>query len=60
MVLVEENPADESGSDKGAFTVTDGTEILRQQDGELLPGTFEDLQVGQPVIATYTGPVAEL
>ena len=29
-VLVEENPTDEWGSAKGAFTITDETEILRQ------------------------------
>ena len=26
---------------------------------ELVPVTFEDLRVGQPVAATYMGPVAE-
>ncbi len=58
-VLVEENPADESGSAKGYFTVTGETEILRQQDGTLVPATFEELQVGQPVAATYSGPILE-
>ena len=59
VVLVEENPADESGSAKGAFTVTDGTQILSQQGGEQVPAAFEDLAVGQLVEATYAGPVAE-
>ena len=59
VVLVEEDPADESGSAKGAFTVTDETEILRQQGNEQVPATFDDLQVGQLVAAEYTGPVAE-
>ena len=59
VVLVEENPADQSGSAKGAFTVTDETEILKQQGAEQVPATFEDLQVGQLVEATYAGPVAE-
>jgi hypothetical protein len=57
-VLVEENPADESGSAKGAFTVTGETEIFRSGDLQV-PASFDDLRVGQPVIATYTGPVAE-
>ena len=59
VVLVEENPADESGSDKGAFTVTGETEILRQQGGALVPATFEELRVGQVVTAEYTGPILE-
>ncbi len=59
VVLVEENPDDEAGSAKGYFTVTGETEILRQQDGALVPATFEDLQVGQPVVATYSGPILE-
>ncbi len=58
-VLVEENPTDEWGSAKGAFTITDETEILRQQGDEQVPATFDDLQVGQLVVATYVGPVAE-
>lgn len=59
VVLVEENPADESGSNKGAFTVTGETQILRDEGGELVPAAFEDLQVGELVAATYTGPVDE-
>ncbi|CAA9423475.1 MAG: hypothetical protein AVDCRST_MAG80-93 [uncultured Rubrobacteraceae bacterium] len=59
VVLVEEDPTDESGSPKGAFTVTGETDILRQQDGEQVPATFEDLRLGQLVEAEYSGPVAE-
>jgi hypothetical protein len=59
VVLVEENPADESGSAKGVFTVTGDTEILKQQGGEQVSGTLDDLQVGQTVLATYAGPVGE-
>jgi hypothetical protein len=58
-VLVEENPADESRSSKGVFTVTGETQILRDEGGELAPAAFSDLQVGQLVVATYAGPVAE-
>jgi hypothetical protein len=58
-VLVEENPADESGSAKGVFTVTGETEIFRRSGDLQVPASFDDLRVGQPVIATYTGPVAE-
>ena len=59
VVLVEEDPAAESGSAKGAFTVTDETEILRQEGDGLVPATFDDLRVGQLVAAEYAGPVAE-
>ena len=58
-VLVEENPADESGSAKGAFTVTGETDIFRRSGDLQVPASFDDLRVGQPVIATYRGPVAE-
>jgi hypothetical protein len=59
VVLIGKVSSDEWGSDKGAFTVTKETAILRQQGDELVPGTFDDLQVGQYVVATYAGPVAE-
>ena len=59
VVLVEEDPSDESGSAKGEFAVDDETEILEQQNGNLAPVAFEELRVGQMVEATYSGPVAE-
>ena len=59
VVLVEENPSEESGSAKGEFAVTGETEILEQRGQDLAPVSFEDLRVGQMVEATYTGPVAE-
>ena len=57
VVLVEEDPSDESGSAKGEFAVTGETEILDQRGGG--PAAFEELRVGQLVEATYSGPVAE-
>src|SRR3712207_6236188 len=59
VVLVEEDPSDESGSAKGEFAVDGETEILEQRDGSLAPVAFEELRVGQVVEATYSGPVAE-
>ena len=59
VVLVEEDPSDKWGSDKGKFTVTNETEILERQGGKLTPASFEVLRVGQLVEATYAGPVAE-
>ena len=59
VVLVEEDPSDESGSAKGEFAVDGETEILERRDGDLAPVAFEDLRIGQVVQATYSGPVAE-
>jgi hypothetical protein len=63
-VLVEEDPQDPvlggAGSNKGYFTVTGETEILRLVGGDAVaPATFEDLEVGQLVSATYSGPILE-
>ena len=59
VVLVEEDPASQSGLAKGQFAVTDETEILQQRGEDLVPVPFEKLRVGQKVEATYAGPVAE-
>ena len=59
-VLVEEDPASDWGGNKGYFTVTDETEVLRLVGGDAVaPATFEELQVGQLVEATYSGPILE-
>jgi hypothetical protein len=59
-VLVEEDPASEWGGDKGYFTVTGETEILRIVEGDMVvPAAFEELEVGQLVSATYSGPILE-
>ncbi len=59
VVLVEENPSEESGSAKGEFSVTEETEILERRGGRLTLASFESLRVGEKVEATYTGAVAE-
>ena len=59
VVVVEEDPSEKSGSDKGEFALDGDTEILDQRDGDPEPAAFEDLRVGQVVEATYSGPVAE-
>jgi hypothetical protein len=63
-VLVEEDPQDPvlggTGSNKGYFTVTGETEIFRLVGGDTVaPATFEELEVGQLVSATYSGPILE-
>jgi hypothetical protein len=59
VVLVEEDPSEESGSAKGEFAVTDETEILEQRGEDQIKVPFGALRVGQTVEATYSGPVAE-
>jgi hypothetical protein len=63
-VLVEEDPQDPvlggAGSNKGYFNVTGETEIFRLVGGDAVaPATFEELEVGQLVSATYSGPILE-
>lgn len=63
-VLVEEDPQDPvlggAGSNKGYFSVTGETEVLRLVEGDMVvPATFEELEVGQLVSATYSGPIME-
>ena len=63
-VLVEEDPQDPvlggAGSNKGYFSVTGETEIFRLVEGDMVaPATFEELEVGQLVSATYSGPILE-
>jgi hypothetical protein len=59
VVLVEEDPSDASGSEKGEFAVAGGTAIFKQRDGERSVAAFDDLRAGQLVEALYAGPVAE-
>lgn len=58
-VLIEENPVEQSGSAKAYVEITAETQIFREQGGELVPVTPEDLEIGQLVEATFVGPVAE-
>jgi hypothetical protein len=64
VVLVEEDPQDPvlggAGSNKGYFSVTGETEIFRLVGGDAVaPATFEELEVGQLVSATYSGLILE-
>jgi len=63
-VLVEEDPQDPvlggAESNKGYFSVGDETEIFRLVGGDAVaPATFEELEVGQLVSATYSVPILE-
>jgi hypothetical protein len=59
-VLVEEDPASDWGGNKGYFTVTGETQISRLVGGDAVaPAALEELEVGQLVEATYSGPILE-
>lgn len=58
-VLIENDPLEESGSDKASVEITPDTRISRQQGQDQVPATPEDLEAGQLVEATFSGPVAE-
>lgn len=59
VVLVEENPEKETGSQKDSVTVTKATELFERRGGDPTRMRFDDLKVGQRASAWYTGPVAE-
>lgn len=59
MVLIEENPAEEYGSQKDSVSITKSTKLLKQEREELVSVGFDDLKVGHRAKAWYTGPVAE-
>ena len=58
-VLIEEDPLEDSGSDKASAKITPETEISRRQGQNRVPAAPEDLEAGQLVEATFSGPVAE-
>jgi hypothetical protein len=59
VVLVEENPDEETGSQKDSVTVTKATKLFERRGRDLTQIRFDDLKVGQRARAWYTGPVAE-
>jgi hypothetical protein len=59
VVLVEENPNEETGSQKDSVTVTKATRLFERRGRGLARIGFDDLQAGLRARAWYTGPVAE-
>ena len=59
VVLIEENPDEEAGSQKDSVTVTKATKLLERRGQDLTPIAFDGLKIGQQARAWYTGPVAE-
>ena len=57
--LIEENPLEDSGSDKASVGITAETRIFIQQGQDRVPAGPEELAAGQLVEATFIGPVAE-
>ena len=58
-VLIEEDPLEDSGSEKASAEITPETEISRRQGRNRGPAAPEDLEAAQLVEATFSGPGAE-
>ncbi len=59
VVLVEEDPDEETGSQKDSVTVTKATKLFERRGRDPTRIRFDDLKVGQRARAWYAGPVAE-
>jgi hypothetical protein len=57
VILVEERPQDQAGSNKASITVNAATRIYRGRVGASTKGSFTDLQNGQIVEVWFNGPV---
>jgi beta-N-acetylhexosaminidase len=58
-VLVEENPGEESGSNKASVRLMGETRLLRRSGEAVQRAAPADLAVGQTVSVWFTGPVRE-
>ncbi len=58
-VLIEGAIEEDTTFDRAYVTVTDKTDIYRQDGERLRPASFADLAIGLRVQARFTGPVAE-
>jgi len=58
-VLVEENPADSSGSNKASVRIQDQTKIYRRSGSNLEKIGQSALTIGKKVSVWFEGPVAE-
>lgn len=56
VIRVEENPAESHGSAKAFVRITNDTQLLRSEEGDL---SVSDLQVGQLVKIWFKGPIME-
>jgi hypothetical protein len=58
-LLVEEDPAAQTGSAKAQVNIRGQTRILKQEAGAITEGSAKDLRQGLQVRAWFDGPVAE-
>jgi Protein of unknown function (DUF3221) len=57
VILVEERPQDQAGSNKASVTLTTATRIYRGRVSASTKASFSDLRVGQVVEVWFNGPV---
>jgi hypothetical protein len=57
VILVEERPQDQAGSNKASVTVNAATRIYRDRVSASTKGSFGDLRNGQIVEIWFSGPV---
>jgi hypothetical protein len=57
VILVEERPQDQAGSNKASITVNAATRIYRGRVSTSTKGSFGDLRTAQLVEVWFTGPV---
>lgn len=58
-ILVEENPADASGSNKASVRIKDETKIYKRSGAGIEKSSETALMVGKQVSVWFEGPVAE-
>lgn len=58
-ILVEENPADSSGSNKASVRIKDQTKIYKRTGSSIEKISESELTVGKQVSVWFDGPVAE-
>lgn len=59
VVLIEENPDEEHGSQKDNVTILKSTKLFKQREQPLVSADLNDFELGQHVRAWYTGQVTE-
>jgi hypothetical protein len=57
VILVEERPQDQAGSNKASVTINGATRIYRGRVSASTKGSFGDLRNGQIVEVWFNGPV---
>jgi hypothetical protein len=58
-LLIEENPADSSGTMKAWASIVEDTQLYRRQGEGLANANLDDFQQGSRVTAWFSGPVLQ-